>query len=97
MGSYGETGVHVFFILSGYLITKLLLTEYELSSTIGLRNFYVRRAYRIFPAALAFLVVVVALYWGEMRWHHRRCGTVVRGEHGHFSPVDLWTSLVTQY
>ena len=70
LGSYGETGVHVFFILSGYLITKLLLTEYELSSTISLRNFYIRRAYRIFPAALAFLIFVVVLYWGQIRWYH---------------------------
>src|SRR6202046_5819627 len=50
LGSYGALGVHVFFVLSGYLITNLLLREYERSSTINLRDFYIRRAYRIFPA-----------------------------------------------
>lgn len=67
---YGALGVHVFFVLSGYLITNLLLQEQERTSTIRLRNFYVRRAFRIFPAAFVFLAVVVALYWREMRWTH---------------------------
>ncbi len=69
-GSYGDLGVHVFFVLSGYLITNLLLREYERSSTISLRDFYIRRAFRIFPAAFVFLAVVIALYWHEMRWYH---------------------------
>jgi peptidoglycan/LPS O-acetylase OafA/YrhL len=68
--SYGALGVNVFFVLSGYLITKLLLREYERSSTINLREFYVRRAYRIFPAAFVFLAVVIALYWRQIRWYH---------------------------
>jgi peptidoglycan/LPS O-acetylase OafA/YrhL len=70
IGSYGALGVHVFFVLSGYLITNLLLREYERSSTISLRDFYIRRAYRIFPAAFVFLAVVVVLYWHQMRWYH---------------------------
>jgi len=70
IGSYGALGVHVFFVLSGYLITKLLLREYERTSTISLRDFYIRRAYRIFPAAFVFLAVVIVLYWREMRWYH---------------------------
>ena len=70
IGSYGALGVHVFFVLSGYLITKLLLGEYERISTISLRDFYIRRAYRIFPAAFVFLAVVICLYWREMRWYH---------------------------
>jgi peptidoglycan/LPS O-acetylase OafA/YrhL len=70
VGRYGKLGVHVFFVLSGYLITKLLLREYDGTSTISLRDFYVRRALRIFPAAFLFLAVVIALYWREMRWYH---------------------------
>lgn len=69
-GSYGTLGVHVFFVLSGYLITNLLLREYERSSTVSLRDFYIRRAFRIFPAAFVFLAVVIALYWRQMRWYH---------------------------
>ena len=68
--TYGELGVNIFFVLSGYLITNLLLREYERTSTISLREFYVRRAFRIFPAAFVFLAVVIPLYWHEMRWYH---------------------------
>ena len=69
-GGYGDLGVQVFFILSGFLITSLLLREIGRSSTIDLRDFYIRRAFRIFPAAFVFLAVVIVLYWRQMRWFH---------------------------
>ncbi len=69
MGSYGALGVFVFFVLSGYLITSILLREHERTSTINLKDFYIRRAFRIFPAALVFLAVVIPLYWRQMRWY----------------------------
>lgn len=68
--TYGALGVFVFFVLSGYLITNLLLREYERTSSIDLRKFYLRRAFRIFPAAFVFLGVVVVLYWRQMQWYH---------------------------
>ena len=70
LGSYGALGVQVFFVLSGYLITSLLLKEYKQTSTIGLKDFYIRRAFRIFPAAFVFLAIVTILYWHQMRWYH---------------------------
>jgi peptidoglycan/LPS O-acetylase OafA/YrhL len=70
LGSYGALGVFIFFVLSGYLITNLLLREHERTSTICLRDFYLRRAFRIFPAAFAFLAVVICLYWRQMHWVH---------------------------
>src|SRR4029077_14301662 len=70
LGSYGDLGVQVFFVLSGYLITNLLLREYEQTATVSLREFYIRRAFRIFPAAFVFLAVVIVLYWHQMRWYH---------------------------
>ncbi len=57
----GDLGVFVFFILSGFLITYLLLGEYEASGTINLRNFYVRRVLRIFPAFYTYLLVLALL------------------------------------
>jgi peptidoglycan/LPS O-acetylase OafA/YrhL len=50
-------GVDIFFALSGFLITTLILEEYQGTATIGMRNFYVRRALRLFPALLAVVVV----------------------------------------
>jgi peptidoglycan/LPS O-acetylase OafA/YrhL len=70
LGSYGSLGVFVFFVLSGYLITNLLLREYERTSSIDLRMFYVRRAFRILPAALVFLAITAILYWNQMKWYH---------------------------
>jgi len=69
-GAFANLGVRIFFIISGYLITTLLLKEYGKTSTIGLREFYVRRAYRILPAAMVFMVPVFVIFWHELRWYH---------------------------
>ncbi|HEX3822228.1 MAG TPA: acyltransferase [Candidatus Sulfotelmatobacter sp.] len=70
LGSYGTMGVFIFFVLSGYLITNLLLREYERTSTVSLRDFYLRRAFRIFPAAFVFFAVAIVIYWRQMNWFH---------------------------
>jgi len=69
-GSFASLGRRIFFVLSGYLITMLLMKEYGKSETIDLRRFYVRRAYRILPAAIVFMVPVFAIFWHELRWYH---------------------------
>jgi peptidoglycan/LPS O-acetylase OafA/YrhL len=55
----GYLGVDVFFVLSGYLITSILLNEHERSGTIALRVFYVRRLLRLYPALLVLLVLTL--------------------------------------
>jgi peptidoglycan/LPS O-acetylase OafA/YrhL len=62
--SDGHLGVAVFFVISGYLITQLLLRELDGSGTISLKRFYFRRAMRIFPAFYAF-IAVMAILWAE--------------------------------
>ena len=52
----GFLGVDLFFVLSGYLITSLLLAEFEKTRTISLRNFYIRRVLRLGPALAIYLV-----------------------------------------
>jgi peptidoglycan/LPS O-acetylase OafA/YrhL len=59
--AWGKIGVRVFFVISGFLITKLMLEEHDRHGDVSIRCFYVRRAYRILPAFLAYLGVVVAL------------------------------------
>ena len=54
----GNLGVRVFFVISGFLITLVLLAEYARSGTIALRRFYVRRAFRIMPVFYVFLAVM---------------------------------------
>ena len=54
----GRGGVHLFFALSGYLITRRLLEEEAVRGGVSLPAFYIRRLFRIQPAALAYLAVV---------------------------------------
>lgn len=57
----GFLGVDVFFVLSGFLITSLLLGELDRTGRIGFRQFYLRRARRLLPALLAVLGVTTLL------------------------------------
>jgi len=66
---YAGIGVRMFFVISGYLISAILLREHDLSSSISLRKFYLRRAYRIFPAALFFMLTIFVVYWRTLRWY----------------------------
>jgi peptidoglycan/LPS O-acetylase OafA/YrhL len=64
LGSYllfAHTGVSVFFVISGFLITSLLLREQDATGTISLGRFYLRRACRIFPPFYIYLGIIFAL------------------------------------
>lgn len=63
LGDFANFGVRVFFVISGYLITLLLLKETEKTGTISLKQFYVRRAFRIFPASYSLILIVTAMYY----------------------------------
>jgi peptidoglycan/LPS O-acetylase OafA/YrhL len=54
----GYVGVDVFFVISGFLITRLLVSELDRSGTISLRGFYARRAKRLLPLSAILLTVV---------------------------------------
>jgi peptidoglycan/LPS O-acetylase OafA/YrhL len=75
IGDYAHLGVVVFFVISGFLITRLLLSEYEACGSVSLKLFYARRALRLFPAAYAF-IACVCLLWAA--------GIV------HLRPADIW-------
>lgn len=59
--SPGGQGVLAFYVLSGFLITWLLLKEREKTGTVSLRAFYIRRSLRIFPAFYAYFILVIGL------------------------------------
>lgn len=67
-GKYGlfpySVLIDMFFIVSGYLITTLLLEEWSRSSEVSLRSFYVRRFLRLMPALFALLALVVVVAVG---------------------------------
>ena len=57
----GGNGVYVFFAISGLLITSRILEEEQLSGRFDIRRFYIRRLFRIQPAAFAYLAAVALL------------------------------------
>ena len=74
LGLYaGSHGVTVFFVISGYLITLLLLREETRKGFISLKNFYIRRFLRIFPAFYVYLAVfAILVFLGFIKnvpWH----------------------------
>lgn len=84
----GNFGVKLFFVISGFLITYLLLEEKKISGNINLTQFYLRRSFRIFPAFYCYIFcIVIAEYFGwinlmpddvfhaatyTMNYHHER-------------------------
>lgn len=66
IGSYppgGFLGVDLFFVLSGFLITTLLLQEWNSSRNIRLKAFYMRRVLRLVPALLVLVLVISGVNW----------------------------------
>lgn len=57
-----QSGVDAFFVLSGFLITRQLLEEHRRSGTLSLKDFYVRRAFRILPIYFVMLLVFLPVW-----------------------------------
>ena len=62
----GDTGVRFFFVISGFLITKLLGAEEDRDGKVSIGAFYVRRIFRIMPAFYLYLLTVLVLRRGGM-------------------------------
>ncbi|MFW9237777.1 acyltransferase family protein [Corynebacterium striatum] len=88
----GYLGVDMFFVLSGFLITSLLVREFRASGRISLKDFWVRRFRRILPAALTVLIIctsIVALVGGDL-------AVGIREQFlGTFFFVNNWTQIAT--
>jgi peptidoglycan/LPS O-acetylase OafA/YrhL len=83
----GPLGVTIFFVLSGFLITSLLLKEYRRTESISLAGFYRRRAYRIFPTFYAcwMLTAIVELLTHSFDSLNRSAATA-----SFFYYMDYW-------
>ena len=57
----GNLGVNIFFVISGYVITSGLIREYTRSGQVSLRNFYLRRVFRILPPLIMYVFAVLLL------------------------------------
>jgi peptidoglycan/LPS O-acetylase OafA/YrhL len=109
----GGFGVTIFFFISGYIITKLLLAELKHSNDIDLSAFYTRRAFRILPALLVYLAVSTLYVWsvsGFVDWPHLAAAIFnyynyyyiyFLGHQGEFSPYHpyaiVWSLAVEEH
>jgi peptidoglycan/LPS O-acetylase OafA/YrhL len=66
VGDYAHLGVTVFFVISGFLITRLLSSEHAKKGRISLKLFYTRRALRLFPASFAYIACICLLWLAGM-------------------------------
>jgi peptidoglycan/LPS O-acetylase OafA/YrhL len=69
-GAAASLGVRIFFLLSGYLVTRLLLEERAEKGSIDLLAFYRRRARRILPASTCFMLTTFILFRHELSYGH---------------------------
>ena len=91
---YGNLGVRIFLVMSGYLITSQLAKERATTGRISLKRFYARRAYRIFPAAYVFMLVAIATHWRSLSWTNMMLAltyTVNYCQHGSHVLGHLWS------
>jgi peptidoglycan/LPS O-acetylase OafA/YrhL len=64
----GGYGVEIFFVLSGFLITSLIIREEQKTNIFSIRNFYIRRTVRIFPPLITYLFILIFLtYLGSRK------------------------------
>ena len=88
----GLLGVSIFFTLSGFLITEILLNTYERTGGLGLSTFWVRRARRLLPALFFLLVIVIMTTalaepdWWDARLHEAGAAAIY---------VANWSTIVS--
>lgn len=98
INAIGGSGVDLFFVLSGYLITHLLLEEKRETGTVDMRAFYIRRILRIWPLYYGFLLL--ASFVSPYPWRYGVCFALLVGNwmcalHGfprpHSAIAPLWS------
>ncbi|MHB8717550.1 MAG: acyltransferase family protein [Candidatus Dormibacteria bacterium] len=89
----GRLGVDVFFVLSGWLITNLLVNELSATGRVALGHFYWRRAKRLFPPlviAVALAIVIAAAAWPASLVDTERQGAAALLYLGNWAVLDGW-------
>ena len=66
LGEHGETGVFIFFFISGYVVSKACLAEIATSGGFSISGFYTRRFFRIVPPLLVYLTACLTLAQFEL-------------------------------
>ncbi len=99
MDVYAHYGVRIFLVISGFLITSLLLREQERTGTINFRLFYLRRAYRLLPAAYLYLVVTTLVFHKSLPYKYLVAAYLYLTSYALHSPwvlMHLWSLSVEE-
>ena len=96
---YAHYGVRIFFVISGFLITSLLRRERERTGSISLKQFYIRRAYRLLPAAYVYLIVVTIVFHESLPYKYLVAAYLYLTSYAVHSPwplIQLWSLSVEE-
>ena len=65
----GGLGVTIFFFISGFIITRLMITEWDASGTVSIKKFYLRRFFRLMPALIVFVLAsLIVMQMAGVHW-----------------------------
>jgi len=65
----GGLGVTIFFFISGFIITRLMITEWDASGVVSIKKFYLRRFFRLMPALIVFVLVsLIVMQMAGVHW-----------------------------
>ncbi|QQD15386.1 acyltransferase family protein [Sphingobacterium sp. UDSM-2020] len=94
----GGHGVTMFFVLSGFLITYLLLKEFEKTNTIDIKKFYMRRILRIWPLYFFYVLLTLVVMWNQINIDFNLvyyltffANIPFIQEHGYMGMLHLWS------
>ena len=95
---HGSVGVDIFFVLSGFLITRILMDEYAEAETINLKRFWFRRALRLWPSWLfIFVIFLMSSPYYKFWWHYLfHFGNYSLIQNQAYQPYSLYWSLAVE-
>lgn len=97
----GTLGVYLFFVLSGFLISSILLSQKEEKLSKNIKRFYIRRVLRIFPIYYLFIAILFMVDYPGVREHFQYFLLYIQNFLFHFEPIDghithLWSLAVEE-
>ena len=73
----GGLGVTIFFFISGFIITRLMISEWDMVGHVNIKKFYIRRFFRLMPTLVVFILcALIVMQIASVNWHWVELGSV---------------------